>query len=137
MTDIRHVVTSFLRFQGKILLLQRSSRVGTYQGQWAGCSGYIEGNEVPYDRAIIEIWEETKLTEDQVTLIKKGDPIEIIDEGKGITWIVHPFLFEIVTDQIQLDWEHKNYKWIPPDELSNFQTVPKLKETYEQVQNSS
>ncbi|MHA1276749.1 MAG: NUDIX domain-containing protein [Candidatus Helarchaeota archaeon] len=133
MVDIRHVVTSFLRYQGKILLLQRSSQVGTYQERWAGCSGYIEGNENPYERAVIEIREETQLTPETLTLIKEGSPLEIHDDEKGIIWIVHPFLFEISIDQIQLDWEHKNYKWITPEELSNYHTVPKLKETYEQL----
>jgi 8-oxo-dGTP diphosphatase len=133
LADIRHVVTSFLRYRGKILLLQRSSKVGTYQGRWAGCSGYIENDEDAYDRAIIEIQEETQLTPKQLKLIKAGAPLEIQDKEQGITWIVHPFLFEISTDQIQLDWEHKHYQWIAPEELGNYSTVPKLKETYAQV----
>ncbi|MFX1298827.1 MAG: NUDIX domain-containing protein [Promethearchaeota archaeon] len=136
MADIRHVVTNFLRFHGKILILQRSSKVGTYQGRWAGCSGYIEGDEDPDKRAIIEIEEETKITKDQITLIKKGEPLEVIDKKKGITFIVHPYLWELETDQIQLDWEHMNYQWIDPQEIENFSTVPKLKETFEQVKNS-
>ncbi|HUY00141.1 MAG TPA: NUDIX domain-containing protein [Candidatus Deferrimicrobium sp.] len=136
MVDIRPVVTSFLRFQNKILLLQRSSKVGTYQGKWGGCSGYIEKNENPDFRAITEIQEETKLEETQIKLIKKGTPLEIIDEQMGITWIVHPYLFEIATDQIQLDWEHKNYMWIAPEEINKFKTVPNLKETYDRIKNT-
>ncbi len=133
MVDIRHVVTSFLRFKGRILLLQRSSKVGTYQGQWAGCSGYIENNEEDFDRAIIEIQEETNLSKEKIKLIKKGELLKVIDQDTSITWIVHPFLFELSTDKIQLDWEHKNYKWINPNELNNYQTVPKLQEAYEKV----
>ena len=133
MADLRHVVTSFLIYKGKILLLQRSSKVGTYQEKWAGCSGYIENEEDPYDRAIIEIREELKLDPEKLKLVKIGTPLEIEDEERGILWIVHPFLFELSTDQIQLDWEHKTYKWITPDELDRYPTVPKLKETYEQV----
>ena len=133
MVDIRKVVTSFLRYQGKILILQRSTEVGTYQGQWGAVSGYIEGNENPDDRAIIEIKEEVSLSKDQVSLVKKGDPLEIVDEDEGIIWVVHPYLFDIATDQIQLDWEHKKYQWIVPEDLKNFQTVPELEKTFERV----
>jgi len=133
MTDIRRVVTSFLRYNGKILVFQRSSKVGTYQGHWAGCSGYIEGNEDPYNRALIEIQEETKLPPEKVKLVRKGSPVEVKDDEKGITWIIYPFLFDIATDQIQLDWEHINYKWITPDEIKYLKTVPKLKEVFDQV----
>jgi 8-oxo-dGTP pyrophosphatase MutT (NUDIX family) len=133
MPNKRYVVTSFLRYQGKILLLQRSSKVGTYKGKWAGCSGYIEEDEDPDERALIEIQEELNITPEQITLIKKGDPLEITD--KNIIWVVYPYLFETESDQIQLDWEHQNYLWLSPEELetSNFETVPKLKETYDQV----
>lgn len=116
-----------------ILLLQRSSKVGSYKGRWAGCSGYMEKDEDPDKRAIIEIQEELKIPSDQITLIKKGDPLEIKD--KKITWVVHPYLFETETDQIQLDWEHNKYMWLSPEEMEliNFETVPKLKETYDRV----
>ncbi|MFX1294969.1 MAG: NUDIX domain-containing protein [Promethearchaeota archaeon] len=133
MPDIRRVVTNFLRYHGKILLLQRSQKVGTYQGVWAGCSGSIEDNEDPDERAVIEIEEETRLSKDQITLIRKGAPIKVIDEGRGITFIIHPYLWDIKTNQIQLDWEHINYKWIAPSEIKNFKTVPKLREVYDQV----
>lgn len=133
MADIRKVVTCFLRFKGKLLLLQRSSTVGTYQGKWAGVSGYIEDDEDSYRRALTEIWEETRLKQNQVTLVRKGEPLELKDQDKGIIWIVHPFLFDISTDQIQLDWEHINFKWIEPHEITNLPTVPNLQETYERV----
>ncbi|MHA1264446.1 MAG: NUDIX domain-containing protein [Candidatus Helarchaeota archaeon] len=133
MVDIRHVVTSFLRYQGKILLLQRSSKVGTYQGRWAGCSGYIENDESPYKRALIEIKEELQLDPENLQLIKEGTLLEVEDEEKAVLWLVHPFLFEISSNQIQIDWEHKNYKWISPDEIDQYPTVPKLKEAFERV----
>ena len=136
MADIRHVVTNILRYHGKILLLQRSSEVGTYKGKWAGCSGYVEGDEDPDERAIIEIEEETKLSRNQVSLIKKGETVKVVNEEKGITFIIHPYLFEIATDQIQIDWEHSNYKWVAPEEIKNFETVPKFEEVYNNVSDS-
>ena len=133
MVDKKSIVTSFVRFQGKILLLQRSSKVGTYKGKWAGCSGYLEEHEDPFERAVTEIQEELKISSDQITLIKRGNPFEILDEKIGTVWIVFPFLFETETNQIQLDWEHKNYVWISPADIKNFPTVPKLQETYDHI----
>jgi 8-oxo-dGTP diphosphatase len=138
LTDKKAIVTSFLRFHGKILLLQRSSKVGTYKGRWAACSGYLETNEDPLERALTEIQEELKITNEQIILIKRGDPFEVSDNEIGIIWIVYPFLFEIKTntikiENIQLDWEHNTFVWILPTEISNFTTVPKLKETYDRV----
>jgi len=55
----RHVTTSFLLNGGKVLVLQRSQRVNTYPGLWAGISGTIEGDETPTETAIREIMEES------------------------------------------------------------------------------
>jgi hypothetical protein len=35
--------------------------------------------------------------------------------------------------QIQLDWEHTEYTWILPDEISSYETVPKLAESLSRV----
>ena len=131
----REVVTNFLRFKDKILILKRSSKVGTYQGRWAGVSGYIEeGDEDPENRARIEIFEETGLFEKNIKLVKKGKKLEIVDQAKKILWIVYPFLWDISTDQINIDWEHKELNWISSiDELDKFETVPNLKETLKRV----
>ena len=52
------IVTSFLRYNDKILLLKRSEKVRTMKGLWSGISGIIENNESPINRAKIEIFEE-------------------------------------------------------------------------------
>ena len=128
----KDVVTCFLEYEGKILILKRSKKVGTYQERWAGVSGYLEN---PSDRqALIEIEEETGLTHKEVELIRRGEPLEVIDEERGIKWRVHPYLFRIKDkDKIKLDWEHTEIKWIDPQELGKYQTVPQLEETLRRV----
>ena len=76
----RHVVTCFLEHGGEIPLLRRSQRVGTYKGRWAGVSGYIEEGNTPYAQAMEEIREETGLSEQDVQLVKEGQPLEVVDE---------------------------------------------------------
>jgi len=130
----KNIVTNFLRFKNKILILKRSSKVGTYQGKWAGVSGYIELNDPnPKDRAKIEIFEETGLEEKDIKLVKEGDPLKITDENEGILWVVHPFLWDVSTDRIKIDWEHKTCKWISPEQLKDYDTVPRLIDTLKRV----
>jgi len=121
----KHVVTCFLEHGRKILILRRSSRVGTYRRSWAGVSGYIETNDV--DQAFTEISEETELYKKDLKLIKQGKPLEVIDKNLNRKWIVHPFLFHVrAPEKIKTDWEHTEIKWIKPGELKKYETVPGL-----------
>jgi PncC family amidohydrolase len=123
--DEKHVVTCFLEHGGKILILRRSSKVGTYRRSWAGVSGYLETNDI--DQAYTEISEETDLYKKDLKLMKKGEPLEVIDKDLNRKWIVHPFLFHVkAPDKVKIDWEHTEAKWIKPSELKKYETVPGL-----------
>lgn len=122
-----HVVTSFLSRGGKVLILKRSSRVGSFPGRWAGISGYLEGRESPLRRAYAEIEEEAGVKKRDLKLIKKGREVSIPDEESSVIWIVHPFLFELNLRRITLDWEHSEARWIEPQRISRYKTVPGLK----------
>jgi len=130
----RHVVTCFLEYDNKILLLRRSERVGTYRGRWAGVSGYIEEGNSPYEQALEEIREETGLGDEDIQLVREGEPLEVIDEEIGRKWIVHPFRFRVIRpEKMEIDWEHTEMKWIDPEEIEKYETVPNLVETWERV----
>jgi len=121
----KHVVTCFLEHGGKILILRRSSKVGTYQRSWAGVSGYMETTDVR--QAFTEISEETELYKNDLKLVRKGEPLEVIDRSLNRKWIVHPFLFHVkAPEKIKIDWEHTEVKWIKPRELAKYKTVPGL-----------
>ena len=131
----KRVVTCFLESDGEVLILRRSRQVGSYQGKWAGVSGYIE--TTADEQALVEIEEETGLSQEDLKLINKGEPLSIEDERIGIKWVVHPYLFHIEDrGKIKIDWEHKETRWIKPEEIGNYQTVPKLKETLAQAYKS-
>lgn len=104
--------------------------VKTYKEHWAGISGYIEKGEKPINTARKEIIEETGLRPSEFKLLRKGNSIKIISThlGEQFTWKIHPFLFETKTQEISIDWEHTEYKWIKPEEIHKYKTVPKLKE---------
>jgi 8-oxo-dGTP pyrophosphatase MutT (NUDIX family) len=126
------VVTCFLESEGQILILRRSEQVGSYQGRWAGVSGYIE--QTDDEQALTEIEEETGLRKEDVRRIRKGAPLPVEDEKLGVRWVVHPYLFRIVDrSKVKVDWEHKEARWIDPRDIDNYQTVPNLKEALAQV----
>ena len=127
------VVTVFLTHSDKVLVLKRSSKVGTYRGHWAGVSGYLE-SEGPLQQAYTEIAEEVGLSKQDVTLLKAGKPLEIVDNAQDRAWRVHPFLFSVhEPDKIRLDWENIAMRWILPAEIAGLQTVPALRETLARV----
>ncbi|MCX6011318.1 MAG: NUDIX pyrophosphatase [Chloroflexi bacterium] len=132
MLQEKRVVSCFLKSAGEILILRRSGEVGSYRGRWAGVSGYIESSAD--EQALTEIEEETGLGRGEVKLIKRGKPLAVEDEGLGIRWVVHPYLFRIKDrDKIRIDWEHKEARWIKPEDIEHYQTVPKLKEALSRV----
>ena len=135
-----HVVTSFLMRsdtgEPRILIVQRSQRVGSYHGQWAGISGFVEPGITPDEQAYTEIREETGLQRDQVRMLRRGTVVEHLDPALGRHFYIHPFLFEALTpDAIHTDWEATAMRWIAPGELKNYETVPKLPEVYDSAVN--
>lgn len=129
---IKHVVTVFLRNSGRILVLRRSGKVGTYRGKWAGISGYVERE--PLQQAYIEIEEEAGIDRRDIRLVATGEPLEVEDPALETLWIVHPFLFDIASpERVRTDWEHVEAKWVPPEEVRHLDTVPGLAEALERV----
>ena len=122
-----NIVTSFLKNQDKILILKRSQDVKSMKGLWSGVSGVIEKNEEPIKRARIEIFEELGISEKHVTLIKSNN--ELIVESpqyKNHQWLIFPFLFKTDKNEIKLNWENSEFKWIDVNQLKEFNTVPNL-----------
>ena len=131
-----HVVTCILlrtdQETPRMLLVQRSERVGSYNARWAGISGFVEPKITPDEQAYTEIQEETGLQRDQVRMLRRGAVVEHIDAEIGRHFFIHPFLFDVRTpDAVKTDWEAVQMRWIELSELANYTTVPKLQEVYD------
>ena len=121
------IVTSFIKDNGKLLILKRSDKVKSMKGLWAGISGIIEKNEVPLKRAKIEIFEEVGITEDTITLVRSTEEMKVDSpQYENHEWEIFPFLFEAKNPMIKLNWENSDFKWINVEELGNYDTVPSL-----------
>ncbi|PJC50919.1 MAG: NUDIX hydrolase [Nitrosopumilales archaeon CG_4_9_14_0_2_um_filter_34_16] len=121
------IVTSFIKDNDKLLILKRSDKVKSMKGLWAGISGIIENNEEPLERAKIEIFEETGITNEKITLIKSIGEMRINSpQYKNHEWEIFPFLFKATKPTIKLNWENSEFRWINIEELQNYETVPSL-----------
>ena len=123
------IVTSFVSSESKVLILKRSNKVKSMKGLWGAVSGIIEGNEEPLDRAKIEIYEEIGIKSDDIKLLKAGKDMTISSaQYPDHQWHIFPFLFELQSTKISLNWENSSYKWIIPEEIHQYKTVPSLDE---------
>ena len=121
------IVTSFLTHNNKILILKRSQKVKTMKGLWSGISGVIENNEMPIERAKIEIFEEVGINQKDITLIKSNKEMCVESpQYKNHQWIIFPFFFKTDKNNIKLNWENSEFRWINIDQLKKFDNVPNL-----------
>ncbi len=128
----KEVVSCFIVRDGKILLVKRSSRTGSYRGLWSVISGYLE--EKPLEQALREIQEETGLSEWDIELVARGHPLLVEDGGLAISWKIYPFLFSYGgRSEIKLNWENEEYRWIKAGKLADYPTVPGLKDALDRV----
>ena len=123
-----NIVTSFIKNDDKILILQRSNKVKSMKCLWAGVSGIIEKRDkTPLDRAKTEIREETGINENEIELLKSIEQIKIESaQYKNHEWNIFAFLFKTKNSKVKLNWENSDYNWIKPNEIKNYETVPEL-----------
>ena len=132
--DERWVVTCFLEFAGRILIVRRSPRVSTYPGCWSAISGTIDPGRTAEQQAWQEIREETTLAPPDLRLMATGEPFSFVDPALDRRWTVYPFRFAVERpEQVRLDWENLEARWIDPAELTAYPTVPYLREVWERV----
>lgn len=129
-----NVVTCFVENSGRILIVRRSNQVSTYQQRWSGISGYIEPQHTDLEQAWEELGEEAGLTGQDVLLVKQGEVLVIDDPALDRRWFIHPFRFALEeAGKIRLDWENLEYKWVEPEEIKRYPTVPGLYAAWEKV----
>jgi PncC family amidohydrolase len=127
----RKVASTFVEYKGKILILKRSRKVGSYRGRWGVVSGHIEEGETEEETSLKELKEEIGLDPNLIEKLIKSTPFELSDTKLGIRWEITPFHAILKTKpDIKIDWEHVKFLWINPSELSKFKTAPLLYQGY-------
>ena len=133
-TDEREctVITVFVTYKGKLLLMKRSNKVSTYRGKWMTVAGYYD-EPVPIRQKVEEELRE-ELGVRKYKSMEAFKPYKHVDKQIGKTWIIHSVLVELKSrPKIKLDWEHTELKWIDPKDLKKYDTVPSLMKTFKRV----
>ena len=111
-------------YEGKILIVKRSRKVGSYKGLWNGISGFIDEPKTIDDFAKQELAEELSLDTKLISKIKVCTPYEVNDLAIDRIWFVYPVLVTLnQKPNIVLDWEHTDYAWIEPVQLEDYKCV--------------
>ena len=109
--------------KGEILIVKRSQKVSAYKGLWNGISGFIDEPKSIEEFAAQELREELSISESRLRIIVRK-PYEVVDNEIDRTWVVYPVLAELDSKpSIVLDWEHTDYKWINPADLTKYSFV--------------
>jgi 8-oxo-dGTP diphosphatase len=119
------VVNCVIWHHDRVLLLQRSERVGEGKGKWSGVAGYVDRLIPLEDIVLTELQEELEISAEDVARIAVADSYESDDQQANVKWIVFPVLVELKRPpNIALDWENGQYRWIDPSEIHNFDILP-------------
>jgi len=126
-SKIAPVITVFIKYQDRILLLKRSDKVSNYHGKWNTVSGYLDEVKPVKNKILEELKEELSIQEDIILNIQYGKYWKLVDKKINKTWLIYPVMVELKKKPlIKLDWEHTDCKWIRPEEISKFDIVTKL-----------
>ena len=126
------VIIIFVKYKDKILLLKRSNKVSNYRGKWNTVAGYLDELKPIHKKVLEELNEELGITKNEILSINIGKFYEFTDIDINKTWLILPILVELKEiPSIKLDWEHIEFKWIKEEELTKFDTVPKLEKSLE------
>lgn len=125
-TNVRFapVIDCVVRYGDKILLVRRSSELRIYPNLWTGVAGFLDDAKTLRQKVEEELVEEVGVESSHVINLKPGAIFEVEEPEYNKTWIVHPVLVEIDTDQIKLDWESQDYRWLTPIEARTYPIVP-------------
>ena len=105
----------------KFLLLKRSEQ-NSSSGEWVFPGGKIENNETAKEAARRELKEETGL---QGEIKDSGE--KYIGEGELGLWKMFPFHVKVQEKDVELDYEHSDFKWLSLEELKHHDTMGQLK----------
>jgi len=105
----RVVKVVMVRDDDKVLILRRSKKVISDASPWKWDlpGGHVEKDEAPEDALDREVWEETSLD--------LGKATKIYTDDKVIFYAAYEW-----EGKISLSHEHDDYKWINPEEITNY-----------------
>ena len=100
---------------GRVLILLRPKNMKWSPGKWALPGGHIEEGESALDAAVREVREETTLS------ISNPKQFHTSDNGEVAYFVVADYRGDVT-----IDFEHDDFAWVYPEELTNYDRVSTL-----------
>jgi len=122
------VINCVLKYGNKILIVQRSNKLNFYPNYWNGISGFLDDKSSLNKKVEDEIKEELGIPKEKIISIRLGEIFHQEEKKYKKTWIVHPVLVKVKTDNVKLDWEAQDYKWINIKKIKKFRLLPGFNE---------
>jgi len=112
--------------EGRVLIALRPKEDRWMPAKWALVGGKLNEGESPTDAVIREVEEETTL--------KINNPVEfyISKNGEVVYFFVRDY-----EGTVSLDFEHDDYAWVYPENLTNYDIVPGLVHVVDRAQKVS
>jgi len=108
--------------EGRALLLLRPDNVNWAPGKWALPGGHIEEGEKSIDAAVREVKEETTL--------EISEPTEFY---MSPNWEVVYFTTRDYSGEVAIDFEHEDFAWVYPQDLTNYDMAPRVEDVVERA----
>ena len=125
-----HVVTTFLKHRGSVLLIQRAADADTHPGRWDGLSApSAGGSAAAATEARSLVREATGGSE--VPLASAGEPVTVSRDGEEYTH--YPFCFAASSRELATVPDAADTEWTTPTAIVDRETVPGLWEAYQQI----
>ncbi len=118
------VVNCVVKHGDKILIVQRSAELNFYPNYWNGISGFLDDQRTINEKVREELTEELSLPASAIQSVIQVGLFEQDEPAYQKIWIVHPVLVEVNTDNIQLDWEAQDCKWVTVEEAKTYTLLP-------------
>lgn len=109
---------TFNKELSKFLLVKRSLSKDTHPGMWEFPGGKVRDEEDPWTGILRELKEETGF---EGQILRSGEPGAVhYEEG---SYMIHPFLVLVDSDDVELSEEHEEYRWIELEELESLKIL--------------
>lgn len=107
--------------EGKFLTLLRTESAPSRPLTWDLPGGSFEMGESPREGALREIREETGIQVEDI----KPVAVESDRNKAGEFWVSIAYRAMAVTANVQLSFEHKDYRWVTPEEFLTLESSEK------------
>lgn len=133
--SVSPAVLCFVMCNGKLLLAKRGQKVLAYPGKWHGIGGFLDDpNKSLLQKIKEELNEELGVQEKDIAQITTGKVIRVDDPILRRTWDLYLAIVELkVETHMRLDWEHTECRWIAPEEIEKYDTVPGLDHAFQEA----